>query len=72
MPISPIIVALDFPNADMAVNFAKKLNPNKVRVKVGKELFVASGPKIVERLQELGFQVFLDLKFHDIPNTTCG
>ncbi len=71
MPLSPIIVALDFPNADMAVDFAKKLDSNKVRVKVGKELFVASGPEIVKRLQELGFQVFLDLKFHDIPNTTA-
>ncbi len=71
MSISPIIVALDFPNADLAVDFAKKLNPKEVRVKVGKELFVASGPEVVKRLQALGFEIFLDLKFHDIPNTTA-
>lgn len=71
MSISPIIVALDFPTADRAVDFAKTLNPEQVRVKVGKELFVASGPTVVKRLHDLGFEVFLDLKFHDIPNTTA-
>lgn len=68
---SPIIVALDFPTRQIAVDFAKTLNPTHVRLKVGKELFVASGPAIVEDLQALGFELFLDLKFHDIPNTVA-
>lgn len=69
MPISPVIVALDFPDAQKAVDLAKKLDPSQCRVKVGKELFTAEGPKVIEKLQSLGFEVFLDLKFHDIPNT---
>ena len=71
MITSPIIVALDFPNTDMAIAFAKTLDSQKVRLKVGKELFVAAGPCIVEQLQKLGFEIFLDLKFHDIPNTVA-
>lgn len=69
MPIGPVIVALDFPNAQRAVDLAKKLDSSQCRVKVGKELFTAEGPKIIEQLQSLGFEIFLDLKFHDIPNT---
>ena len=69
---SPIIVALDFPNAEAAVALAERLNPADCRVKVGKELFTAAGPQVVEALQSKGFEVFLDLKFHDIPNTTAG
>ncbi len=69
MSISPIIVALDFPTAKQAVDFARQLDPKSVRLKVGKELFVAAGPIVVEQLQALGFELFLDLKFHDIPNT---
>lgn len=69
--LSPIIVALDFPTHEMAVDFAKQLNPKQVRLKVGKELFVSSGPAIVSDLQDLGFEIFLDLKFHDIPNTVA-
>ena len=51
---------------------AKALDPGKCRVKVGKELFTSAGPAVVESLQRLGFEVFLDLKFHDIPNTTAS
>lgn len=69
---TPIIVALDFPDAATAVAMADRLNPTHCRVKVGKELFTAAGPQVVEVLQNKGFEVFLDLKFHDIPNTTAG
>ena len=69
---TPIIVALDFPKLDMAIDFTKKINPRLCKVKVGKELFTAAGPKVVDRLQSLGFEVFLDLKFHDIPKTVYG
>jgi orotidine-5'-phosphate decarboxylase len=68
---SPIIVALDFPSSAAALALAERLDPTQCRVKVGKELFTRSGPAIVEALQERGFEVFLDLKFHDIPNTTA-
>lgn len=69
---SPIIVALDYPNANQAVAMARQLDPSQVRLKVGKELFTAAGPALVEALQTLGFELFLDLKFHDIPNTVAG
>lgn len=69
---TPIIVALDFPDAASAVAMAERLDPARCRVKVGKELFTAAGPQVVETLQHRGFDVFLDLKFHDIPNTTAG
>ena len=68
---SPIIVALDFPTADAALALAAQLDPRQCRLKVGKELFTRCGPTIVEALQAKGFEVFLDLKFHDIPNTTA-
>ncbi len=68
---TPIIVALDFPSRDAALALAGQLDPALTRVKVGKELFTRCGPSIVEALQQLGFEVFLDLKFHDIPNTTA-
>jgi orotidine-5'-phosphate decarboxylase len=67
-----VIVPLDFPDADAALAMAARLDPALCRVKVGKELFVAAGPAVVARLQERGFEVFLDLKFHDIPNTVAG
>ena len=67
-----IIVALDVPGAVEALALAARLDPKLCRVKVGKELFVAAGPDVVHRLQERGFEVFLDLKFHDIPNTVAG
>ncbi|MDZ4261717.1 MAG: orotidine-5'-phosphate decarboxylase, partial [Pseudomonadota bacterium] len=63
-------VAMDFDNADQCLAMAKRLSPLDCRLKVGKELFTACGPKIVEQLMALGFEIFLDLKFHDIPNTT--
>lgn len=66
-----VIVALDFSNADTAMNFAKTLDSNLCRVKVGKELFTSAGPEFVRQLNRLGFEVFLDLKFHDIPATTA-
>ena len=69
---TPIIVALDFPDAASAVAMAERLDPARCRVKVGKELFTAAGPQVVEILRSKGFEVFLDLKFHDIPNTTAG
>ncbi len=70
--VSPVIVALDFPDAAMAMALAKRLDPSQCRVKVGLELFSAAGPAVVEALQEHGFDVFLDLKLHDIPNTVAA
>ena len=67
-----IIVPLDVPDAGAALALAARLDNKLCRVKVGKELFVAAGPEVVARLQERGFEVFLDLKFHDIPNTVAG
>ena len=69
---SPLIVALDFPTLEQAIACAKRLNPETVRVKVGKQLFTSAGPQVLSLLHELGFEVFLDLKFHDIPNTVSG
>jgi orotidine-5'-phosphate decarboxylase len=69
---TPVIVALDFPQAPAALDFAQRLSPALCRLKVGKELFTSSGPALVEQLQALGFEVFLDLKFHDIPATVAG
>jgi orotidine-5'-phosphate decarboxylase len=68
----PIIVALDFDNADDALSLASRLDPQICRVKVGKELHTAAGPKVVEDLMTRGFEVFLDLKFHDIPHTVAS
>jgi len=68
----PIIVALDYPRADAALAMASSLDPKQCRVKVGKELFTRCGPQILEDLHKQGFEVFLDLKFHDIPNTTAN
>ena len=65
---SPIIVALDM-ESERALELARKLNPHECKVKVGSQLFTADGPIIIEKLNELGFDIFLDLKFHDIPNT---
>ena len=70
-PKSPVIVALDFPNAAAALAMADRLDPALCRAKVGKELFTAEGPSLVKALAARGFDVFLDLKFHDIPNTVA-
>ncbi len=67
-----VIVALDHADARGALALARRLDPAQCRVKVGKELFTAAGPAVVESLHKLGFDVFLDLKFHDIPNTVAG
>lgn len=67
-----VIVALDFPSADGALALVKRLQPELCRLKVGKELFTAAGPRLVEQLVGDGFGVFLDLKFHDIPNTVAA
>lgn len=67
-----IIVALDFPSKNPALALADQLDPAKCRLKVGKELFTRSGPDLVKALQSRGFDIFLDLKFHDIPNTTSA
>jgi orotidine-5'-phosphate decarboxylase len=66
-----LIVALDCPTAAAALGLADRLAPELCRLKVGKELFTAAGPALVERLAAAGFDVFLDLKFHDIPNTVA-
>jgi orotidine-5'-phosphate decarboxylase len=67
-----IIVALDFPSEKPALALIDQLDPAKCRLKVGKELFTRSGPELVRALSRRGFEVFLDLKFHDIPNTTAA
>ena len=66
-----IIVALDYPEANAALALVESLDPTLCRLKVGKELFTVAGPQLLEKLMQRGFEVFLDLKFHDIPNTTA-
>jgi len=66
-----ILVALDFADANSALNFVKGLQPDLCRLKVGKELFAVAGPDFVKQLVALKFDVFLDLKYHDIPNTVA-
>ena len=69
MQDKPILVALDFDQSQAALQLVDRLDPGRCRLKVGKELFTSEGPQFVETLQNKGFDVFLDLKFHDIPNT---
>lgn len=69
---SPLIIALDYPSLDAALCMADQLDPARCRLKVGKELFTRSGPAVLEALHGRGFEVFLDLKFHDIPNTVAS
>jgi orotidine-5'-phosphate decarboxylase len=66
-----IIVALDYADAQPAAALVKRLRPELCRVKIGKELFTAAGPAFVSAVREAGFDIFLDLKFHDIPNTVA-
>ncbi|MFP1828539.1 orotidine-5'-phosphate decarboxylase [Lonsdalea quercina] len=68
---SPIIVALDYASQRDAYEFVDRIDPQRCRLKVGKEMFTLFGPQLVNDLQQRGFEVFLDLKFHDIPNTTA-
>ena len=72
MSDNPVIVALDYSDAESALALADRLSPALCRLKVGKELFTRSGASLVELLQQRGFEVFLDLKYHDIPNTVAG
>jgi orotidine-5'-phosphate decarboxylase len=67
-----VIVALDYPDAASALQLVAGLTPDLCRLKVGKELFTRAGPQLVEELAGHGFDVFLDLKFHDIPNTVAS
>ena len=67
-----VIVPLDFADGAAALALAARLDPALCRVKVGKELFTAAGPDVVRALHARGFEVFLDLKYHDIPNTVAG
>ena len=67
-----VIVALDFPDAAKALALAARLEPAACRLKIGKELFTAAGPGIIEKLRGAGFGIFLDLKYHDIPNTVAA
>ncbi|HFG3831443.1 TPA: orotidine-5'-phosphate decarboxylase [Escherichia coli] len=68
---SPVVVALDYHNRDAALAFVDKIDPRDCRLKVGKEMFTLFGPQFVRELQQRGFDIFLDLKFHDIPNTAA-
>jgi orotidine-5'-phosphate decarboxylase len=68
---NPIIVALDVPSAEQALKLAAQIAPAVGAFKIGKELFVSAGPDIVKRVRDTGASVFLDLKFHDIPNTVA-
>ena len=70
--ISPIVIALDFKDKTSTLNLVNQLQPDLCRLKVGKELFVRCGPDLVKELIDKGFDIFLDLKFHDIPNTVAA
>jgi orotidine-5'-phosphate decarboxylase len=71
-PIDPkVIIALDYADANSALSFVSQLDPTLCKLKVGKELFTTAGPQLVEKLVAKDFKVFLDLKFHDIPNTVA-
>ena len=72
MSDKPIIIALDFNSEKPVLDLAAQLDPARCRLKIGKELFTACGPSLVRKVQDEGFEVFLDLKYHDIPNTVAG
>ncbi len=67
----PVIVALDFANSQDTLNFVRRLDPELCQLKIGKELFTATGRRLVEDLINQGFKLFLDLKYHDIPHTVA-
>ncbi|QIQ20917.1 orotidine-5'-phosphate decarboxylase [Zophobihabitans entericus] len=69
---SPIIVAVDFADIKSAWNFIDRVDPADCRLKIGKELFTHAGPDFIKQIHQKGFDVFLDLKFHDIPNTVAN
>ncbi len=68
---SPVVVALDYDDKNRALAFVDRIEPGSCRLKVGKEMFTLFGPQFVHDLHQRGFEVFLDLKFHDIPNTVA-
>jgi len=68
---SPVIVALDFPSEKETLQLVDQLQPEMCRLKVGKELFTRCGPSLVRQLVDAGYEVFLDLKYHDIPHTVA-
>ncbi|WP_392559238.1 orotidine-5'-phosphate decarboxylase [Orbus mooreae] len=68
---SPIIVAVDFADVKSAWNFIDRIEPTDCRLKIGKELFTIAGPDFIRQIHNKGFEIFLDLKFHDIPNTVA-
>lgn len=68
---TPIVVALDLPTYESALEVLDQLNPELCRIKIGKELFTSSGSRIIKSIKDRGFEIFLDLKFHDIPNTAA-
>lgn len=75
MPAGPapgLIIALDGLSSQEAMDFARRLSPGDCRLKVGSELFVKGGPELIRDLQQQGFEIFLDLKFNDIPNTVAA
>ncbi len=72
MTSSKIITALDFESAELALAFVDTVSPEDTRLKVGNELFTAAGPALIGALADKGFDVFLDLKYHDIPNTVAS
>jgi orotidine-5'-phosphate decarboxylase len=71
-PNPRLIIALDFPTPQQALALTERLDPALCRLKVGKELFVMTGPAFIKQLTQRGFDIFLDLKFHDIPNTVAA
>ena len=68
---SKIIVALDYADASSALKLVNQLDPALCKLKIGKELFTTAGPQLVEQLIAKDYDIFLDLKFHDIPNTVA-
>ena len=68
---APVIVALDFADEKSTLEFVRRLSPDLCRLKIGKELFTATGRSLAEKLIHQGFELFLDLKYHDIPNTVA-
>jgi orotidine-5'-phosphate decarboxylase len=67
-----LILALDLPNRQGALGVARELKGEVEYLKIGKQMFTASGPQLIRELKEMGFKIFLDLKFHDIPNTVAS
>ena len=72
MTDSRVIVSMDFPNKEDCLKLANVLNPSDCKLKIGKELFTLEGPALLDSLMQSGFEIFLDLKYHDIPNTVAG